>query len=131
MATMTRTMITQFVQTIGDKREKMSAESRMKAKDTLSRAPMTFDTIKAVEEMEDVDFTPIATMKRQQRFEDTASALMDAESAGVTTLEEFAQWLKVPKGSQVNDIIDAAHAYGRIGKRNRPETISGFLDDIA
>lgn len=140
-AQMTRTQVEDFFVNIDKKRKTMNAEDRLRYKKVAESVPASLTAINTLRSMtnddgsNDVDFQPLADMKSEQRFADAGIALEHAVDNGVTTVEDFAQWLHIdhPDKVSVNDIIDTAHAYVRISERARmkyhPEVIAGFLDN--
>lgn len=116
----------QLVDLVYTKHSTMPADKKLKAVRALHSVPLSKGNLDKLSEIDDVDFTPEVECKKAQRFEDVGAALEDAVESGVNSLEAFQSWLGMGVGSEVNDIIDRAHAYMRLGERGRPETIAEF-----
>ena len=127
MAIMSKTKINAFVDSILDNRETFDAEKRVKAKSVLRSIPLDKEDSDKLIDIQDVDFSPIAKEKQEQRFEDVQTALEDAVEQGVETLDDFTSWLGMNEENDPNKIMDFAHAYVRLGKRKNPSSMSGFI----
>lgn len=127
MATMSKTKINAFVDSILNDRDTFDAEKRVKAKSVLRSIPLDKQDADKLVAIEDVDFSPIAQEKQEQRFEDVQAALEDAVDQGVETLDDFTSWLGLEGEDDPNKIMDFAHAYIRLGKRKNPSSMSGFI----
>lgn len=123
---MTTDKIHRLVDVVCTKHSTMPAEKKLKTIQALHKVPLSKVNLDKLATIDDVDFTPEVEKNRQQRFEDAGMALVDAVDAGVDSLESFRSWLGSETDAGVNDIIDRAHAYVRLGERGRPETISEF-----
>lgn len=127
MATMSKTKINAFVDSILNNRDTFDAEKRVKAKSVLRSIPLDKKDSDKLIDIQDVDFSPIAKEKQEQRFEDVQTALEDAVEQGVETLDDFTSWLGMNEENDPNKIMDFAHAYVRLGKRKNPSSMSGFI----
>lgn len=127
MATMSKSKINAFVDSILDNRDTFDAEKRVKAKSVLRSIPLDKKDSDKLIDIQDVDFSPIAKEKQEQRFEDVQTALEDAVEQGVETLDDFTSWLGMNEENDPNKIMDFAHAYVRLGKRKNPSSMSGFI----
>lgn len=127
MAIMSKTKINAFVDSILDNRDTFDAEKRVKAKSVLRSIPLDKKYSDKLIDIQDVDFSPIAKEKQEQRFEDVQTALEDAVEQGVETLDDFTSWLGMNEENDPNKIMDFAHAYVRLGKRKNPSSMSGFI----
>lgn len=127
MAIMSKTKINAFVDSILDNRDTFDAEKRVKAKSVLRSIPLDKEDSDKLIDIQDVDFSPIAKEKQEQRFEDVQTALEDAVEQGVETLDDFTSWLGMNEENDPNKIMDFAHAYVRLGKRKNPSSMSGFI----
>lgn len=127
MAIMSKTKINAFVDSILNNRDTFDAEKRVKAKSVLRSIPLDKEDSDKLIDIQDVDFSPIAKEKQEQRFEDVQTALEDAVEQGVETLDDFTSWLGMNKENDPNKIMDFAHAYVRLGKRKNPSSMSGFI----
>lgn len=127
MATMSKTKINAFVDSILNNRDTFDAEKRVKAKKVLRSIPLDKEDSDKLIDIQDVDFSPIAKEKQEQRFEDVQTALEDAVEQGVETLDDFTSWLGMNEENDPNKIMDFAHAYVRLGKRKNPSSMSGFI----
>lgn len=127
MSKMSKSNINTAVENIINRRDELPVDSRKKAVSVLERLPLSLEQAKMVIASEDIDFAPIGEYKRNQRFEDMALALGDAIDDGVESIDEFISWIGMPADSNINDVIDTAHAYIRLGERHRPETISMYF----
>lgn len=127
MATMSKTKINAFVDSILNNRDTFDAEKRVKAKSVLRSIPLDKKDSDKLIDIQDVDFSPIAKEKQEQRFEDVQTALEDAVEQGVKTLDDFTSWLGMNEENDPNKIMDFAHAYVRLGKRKNPSSMSGFI----
>ena len=127
MATMSKTKINAFVDSILNNRDTFDAEKRVKAKSVLRSIPLDKEDSDKLIDIQDVDFSPIAKEKQEQRFEDVQTALEDAVEQGVETLDDFTSWLGMNEENDPNKIMDFAHAYVRLGKRKNPSSMSGFI----
>lgn len=126
--TMTKTKIDAFVNSILYNSNTFDAEKRVKAKSVLRSLPLGKSAADDIIALDDIDFSPIAQQKQQQRFEDVQTALEDAVEQGVGSIDEFSSWLGLQSDEEVNDIMDFAHAYVRLGKRKNPQSMSDFLN---
>ena len=127
MAIMSKTKINAFVDSILNNRDTFDAEKRVKAKSVLRSIPLDKKDSDKLIDIQDVDFSPIAKEKQEQRFEDVQTALEDAVEQGVETLDDFPSWLGMNEENDPNKIMDFAHAYVRLGKRKNPSSMSGFI----
>ena len=127
MAIMSKTKINAFVDSILNNRDTFDAEKRVKAKKVLRSIPLDKEDSDKLIDIQDVDFSPIAKEKQEQRFEDVQTALEDAVEQGVETLDDFTSWLGMNEENDPNKIMDFAHAYVRLGKRKNPSSMSGFI----
>lgn len=127
MAIMSKTKINAFVDSILNNRDTFDAEKRVKAKSVLRSIPLDKKDSDKLIDIQDVDFSPIAKEKQEQRFEDVQTALEDAVEQGVETLDDFTSWLGMDEENDPNKIMDFAHAYVRLGKRKNPSSMSGFI----
>lgn len=127
MATMSKSKINAFVDSILNNRDTFDAEKRVKAKSVLRSIPLDKKDSDKLVDIQDVDFSPIAKEKQEQRFEDVQTALEDAVEQGVETLDDFTSWLGMNEENDPNKIMDFAHAYVRLGKRKNPSSMSGFI----
>lgn len=127
MTTMSKTKINAFVDSILNNRDTFDAEKRVKAKKVLRSIPLDKEDSDKLIDIQDVDFSPIAKEKQEQRFEDVQTALEDAVGQGVETLDDFTSWLGMNEENDPNKIMDFAHAYVRLGKRKNPSSMSGFI----
>lgn len=127
MAIMSKTKINAFVDSILNNRDTFDAEKRVKAKSVLRSIPLDKEDSDKLIDIQDVDFSPIAKEKQEQRFEDVQTALEDAVEQGVETLDDFTSWLGMNEENDPNNIMDFAHAYVRLGKRKNPSSMSGFI----
>lgn len=127
MTTMSKTKINAFVDSILNNRDTFDAEKRVKAKKVLRSIPLDKEDSDKLIDIQDVDFSPIAKEKQEQRFEDVQTALEDAVDQGVETLDDFTSWLGMNGENDPNKIMDFAHAYVRLGKRKNPSSMSGFI----
>jgi len=127
MAIMSKTKINAFVDSILNNRDTFDAEKRVKAKSVLRSIPLDKEDSDKLIDIQDVDFSPIAKEKQEQRFEDVQTALEDAVEQGVETLDDFTSWLGMNEENDPNKIMDFAHAYVRLGKRKNPSSMSGFI----
>lgn len=127
MTTMSKTKINAFVDSILNNRDTFDAEKRVKAKKVLRSIPLDKEDSDKLIDIQDVDFSPIAKEKQEQRFEDVQTALEDAVEQGVETLDDFTSWLGMNEENDPNKIMDFAHAYVRLGKRKNPSSMSGFI----
>lgn len=127
MAIMSKTKINAFVDSILNNRDTFDAEKRVKAKSVLRSIPLDKKDSDKLIDIQDVDFSPIAKEKQEQRFEDVQTALEDAVEQGVETLDDFTSWLGMNEENDPNKIMDFAHAYVRLGKRKNPSSMSGFI----
>lgn len=127
MTTMSKTKINAFVDSILNNRDTFDAEKRVKAKKVLRSIPLDKEDSDKLIDIQDVDFSPIAKEKQEQRFEDVQTALEDAVDQGVETLDDFTSWLGMNGENDTNKIMDFAHAYVRLGKRKNPSSMSGFI----
>lgn len=127
MAIMSKTKINAFVDSILNNRNTFDAEKRVKAKSVLRSIPLDKEDSDKLIDIQDVDFSPIAKEKQEQRFEDVQTALEDAVEQGVETLDDFTSWLGMNEENDPNKIMDFAHAYVRLGKRKNPSSMSGFI----
>ena len=123
MATMSKTKINAFVDSILNNRDTFDAEKRVKAKSVLRSIPLDKKDSDKLIDIQDVDFSPIAKEKQEQRFEDVQTALEDAVEQGVETLDDFTSWLGMNEENDPNKIMDFAHAYVRLGKRKNPSSM--------
>ena len=124
---MSKSKINAFVDSILNNRDTFDAEKRVKAKSVLRSIPLDKKDSDKLIDIQDVDFSPIAKEKQEQRFEDVQTALEDAVEQGVETLDDFTSWLGMNEENDPNKIMDFAHAYVRIGKRKNPSSMSGFI----
>lgn len=128
-AIMPKKKIDAFVGSILENREKFDAEKRVKAKGVLRSIPLDKKSAEEIFATEDIDFAPIAKEKQGQRFDDVQVALEDAVEQGVESLDDFISWLGVQDHDyDTSQVMDFAHAYIRLGKRKRPESMAGFND---
>lgn len=127
MTTMSKAKINAFVDSILNNRDTFDAEKRVKAKSVLRSIPLDKKDSDKLIDIQDVDFSPIAQEKQEQRFEDVQTALEDAVEQGVETLDDFTSWLGMNEEKDPNKIMDFAHAYVRLGKRKNPSSMSGFI----
>lgn len=127
MSTMSKSKINAFVDSILNNRDTFDAEKRVKAKSVLRSIPLDKKDSDKLIDIQDVDFSPIAKEKQEQRFEDVQTALEDAVEQGVETLDDFTSWLGMNEENDPNKIMDFAHAYVRLGKRKNPSSMSGFI----
>ena len=124
---MSKSKINAFVDSILNNRDTFDAEKRVKAKSVLRSIPLDKKDSDKLIDIQDVDFSPIAKEKQEQRFEDVQTALEDAVEQGVETLDDFTSWLGMNEENDPNKIMDFAHAYVRLGKRKNPSSMSGFI----
>lgn len=127
MATMSKSKIDAFVESVLVNKDDFDAEKRVKAKKVLRTIPLDKKSSDKIINSQDVDFSPIAQEKQQQRFKDVQTALEDAVDQGVETLDGFSSWLGLGEEKNPNKIMDFAHAYIRLGKRKNPASIREFM----
>lgn len=125
--TMSKAKIDAFVNSILNNRETFDAEKRVKAKSVLRSIPLDKESADKIVALDDIDFSPIATEKKEERFADVQTAMEDSVDQGVETFEDFVSWLGLQEEEDVNKVMDFAHAYVRLGQRKNPKSMSGFL----
>lgn len=125
--TMSKAKIDAFVDSILSKRETFEAEKRVKAKGVLHSIPLCKESADKIIALDDIDFSPIAVEKAEERFADVQTALEDSVEQGVETFADFASWLGLEGEEDTNKVMDFAHAYVRLGKRKNPQSMSDFL----
>lgn len=126
-ATMSKSKIDAFINSILTNRDTFDAEKRVKAKGVLRSIPLDKEAADKIIALEDVDFSPIAEQKAEERFEDVQTAMEDSVEQGVETFEDFASWLGMNGEEDTNKVMDFAHAYVRLGQRKNPKSMSDFL----
>ena len=96
-------------------------EKKSKVLAVLEDAPMTRQQQKECFNSGNDTLIALAEEKSSQRIMDTAKTLCEAVDAGVETIEQFAQFLRIPDDG-TEELMDQSHIYNRIGEPGRPDT---------